>query len=328
VTPSPRRFDRRPLVTVLCPVFNESACVPLFYERWRQLAESVADRADLELVFCNNCSTDDTAQRVLALRERDPRVQLLTYTRNVGYQASLQGGLRQAGGDASAMVDVDCEDPPEMIAQFIDHWVAGYDLVYGERHKRREPAWITACRKIFYRLNRLVADNEIIVDMAEFCLIDASVRDAILVGRNTFPFLRAEIAALGLVRKAIPYDRQPRIAGETHYNLWGMTGFAIAGILSATTLPLRMALYLLVPLLALNSVWFTASIGAPEELAARSFKQVVVVDLSYLAVFIALLALYLARTYRNVIGRPLAVVDALRSATNSSRSAQPETPHG
>lgn len=311
-----RVFERRPLVTVLCPVFNEEQCVELFYARFTALSAQLAPRVDLELIFCNNCSVDETANKVLKLREADPRVQLLTYTRNIGYQASLQGGLRQASGDAIAMVDVDCEDPPEMIAQFVDGWLAGNDLVYGERMKRREPGWITLCRKIFYRLNRLVADNEIIVDMAEFCLIDHSVRDAILMGRNTFPFIRAEIAALGLKRQGIAYDRHPRVAGTTHYNLLGMTRFAVAGILAGTTLPLRLALYFLVPVLIANLTWIVV-----EPHRHVWFQRVALLDLSYVAVFVALGALYLARIYRNVIGRPQSVVDWHRSATNVDRQA-------
>lgn len=312
----PRTAGRRPLLTVLCPVFNEAQCIELFYARWTALAQGLADRCDVELIFCNNCSTDGTAAKILALRQQDSRVQLLSYTRNIGYQASLQGGLRQASGDAIAMVDVDCEDPPEMIAAFVDGWLAGNDLVYGERKKRREPGWITQCRKIFYRLNRLVADNEIIVDMAEFCLIDHSVRDAILMGRNTFPFIRAEIAALGLQRLGIPYDRQARVAGTTHYNLWGMTRFAVAGILAGTTLPLRLALYLLVPVLLGNLAWFLLAPAAP-----AWFARMVLVNLSYVSVFVAVGALYLARIYRNVIGRPQSVVDWHRSSTNVARDA-------
>ena len=315
MTQKPRVFDRRPLLTVLCPVFNEVQCVDLFYQRWKTLTETLKDRVDMELIFCNNCSTDGTAEKILALRAADQRVQLLTYTRNIGYQASLQGGLRQASGDAITMIDVDCEDPPEMITTFVDHWLLGADLAYGERLKRQEPGWITLCRKIFYRLNRLVADNEIIVDMAEFCLIDRSVRDAILVGRNTFPFIRADIAALGLKRVGIAYDRQLRVAGTTHYNLLGMTRFALAGIVAGTTLPLRMALYLLIPVLMANAAHVIAQ---PTDRAW--FEGIVIVDLSYVSSFVAVAALYVARTYRNVIGRPLSVVDWHRSATNLDRT--------
>ncbi len=309
-----RTFDRRPLLTVLCPVFNEQRCVPLFYERWKILSQSLANRVDVELIFCNNSSTDGTVDQILGLRATDARVQLLTYTRNIGYQASLQGGLRQASGDAIVMVDVDCEDPPEMIAAFVDHWLEGYDLVYGERMKRREPGWITLCRKIFYRLNRLVADSEIIVDMAEFCLIDHSVRDAILQGRNTFPFIRADIAALGLRRLGIPYDRHPRVAGISHYNLWGLTRFAVAGIMAGTTLPLRLALYGLPPVLLSNLAWLVIAPSSP-----AWFRRVILLDLSYVCVFVAVAALYLARIYRNIIGRPQSVVDWHRSATNVKR---------
>ena len=309
--PAPPR--RRPLLSIVTPVFNEAATVPIFYERLVRALEPLRSRLDLEIIFTNNRSTDATEDTVLALRARDPRVQLLTMSRNFGYQGSMVAGLRQARGDAIILIDVDCEDPPEMLPRFIEAWEQGYDVVYGIRERRAEPWWLTAMRRIFYRVNKMIADSDILVDVAEFCLLTASVRDAVTAGLSTFPFIRAEVAHYGFRRIGFHYDRQPRVAGRTHYNFYGMTRFAIAGILTSTTVPLRLALYLLPSLFLINValLWLEAS-GR----WGMAFETLVSVDFMYLATVLAFVSLYTSRNYRNVVGRPVAVVDWRRSAVN------------
>jgi polyisoprenyl-phosphate glycosyltransferase len=311
---------RRKRISILCPVFNEEPTIPLFYERLKAALAPIADRYDFEILFSDNRSTDHTVERVLELRAKDPRVQLLSLSRNFGYQHSIVAALRQASGDAMCVIDADCEDPPEMIVMLIQHWEDGYDVVYGVRDRRAEPFILTWLRKLFYRVNKRIADSDILLDMAEFCLIGADVRDAVVANQSTFPFVRAEIAHLGYRRMGIRYNRQRRIAGRSHYSLYGMWRFAVAGILSSTTVPLRIPLYLLPPLVILNALGFWL------EVSGRwpwGFELSVLADLLYLAFGFAFLSLYTARNYRNVVGRPVAVVDWRRSALNTPRERSP-----
>lgn len=305
----------RRLVTVVCPVFNEEASIPVFYERLQKVLAGLRSRYDVELLFTNNRSTDRTLEILRELRARDPELQILTFSRNFGYQASVMAGIRHAAGDAIVVIDVDCEDPPEMIATFLEEWEAGHDVVYGRRDKRQESRVLQLLRKGFYRLNRLVADSEIILDMAEFFLITPPVRDAILANASTFPFVRSEVAFVGFSAKGISYERQRRAAGRSHYNLASAARFAIGGILSSTTLPLRLAAYLF-PLLALaNVVLLAAAVGGGR---TGAFQALVAVNLLYLAFFVGALAIYQARIYKNVVQRPLYIVDWRHSALNRS----------
>lgn len=300
----------RKLVSVVTPVYNEAATVAVFHERLSRALAPLADRYRFEFIFSDNASSDDTAARVSVLRDRDPRVQLLALSRNYGYQASMVAGMRQASGDAVIFIDVDCEDPPEMLPRFLAAWEQGHDLVYGIRERRHEPPHVTLARRLFYRLNKMIADSDILVDVAEFCLMTAEVRDAVASGLSTFPFIRAEVAHYGFHRVGIHYDRQPRVGGKSHYNLYGMLRFAIAGILTSTTVPLRLALYGL-PTLALANVlllWLEAT-GRWR----MAFEVLVSLDLMYIATALAFVALYTGRNYRNVVGRPIAVVDFRRS---------------
>jgi dolichol-phosphate mannosyltransferase len=298
-------------VSIVTPVYNEAMALPIFYERLAKVLATLEDRYRFEILFSDNRSTDATADKVRELRARDPRVQLLALSRNYGYQASMVAGMRQASGDAIIFIDADCEDPPEMIPLFLDGWEGGNDIVYGIRDRRQEPLHVTLARKLFYRVNRMIADSDILVDVAEFCLMTAEVRDAVSSGLSTFPFIRAEVAHYGFQRMGIHYDRQPRVSGKSHYSYYGMARFAIAGILTSTTVPLRLSLYGL-PLLFLSNallLWLEAS-GRWR----MAFKALVALDLLYIATALAFVALYTGRNYRNVVGRPIAVVDFRRSA--------------
>jgi dolichol-phosphate mannosyltransferase len=299
-----------PLITILCPVYNEDRVVPLFFARIQPVIEKLAEHYAVHLLFLNNASNDRTSQQIEKIRDVWPATYLITMSRNVGIHASQECGLRNAVGDLFVFIDVDCEDPPEMILEFVEKYEQGYDIVYGERVDRAEPKVIKRARKIFYRLLRAVADEDILLDMAEFSLFTKEVRDAILEENTSFPFLRAAIARVGFRRAAIPFKRQKRIAGSTHYNLIQMSMFAVGGILSASTLFLRLPIYLL-------PFWIVSLVGLgmgyisthSPWLALAAF----VLSAAYIGGTAAFTALYLARTYRNGLQRPNAFIDHSRS---------------
>ena len=213
----------------------------------------------------------------------------------------MECGLNNVLGDIFAFIDVDCEDPPEMILEFIKYYEQGYDIVYGERLDREENRAIKSLRKLFYHIVQSAADEDIILYMAEFSLFTSEVRDAIVQDKNSFPFIRSSIARVGFRRIGIPYKRHRRIAGETNYNLLGMAIFAIAGILSASTLALRLPIYLLPLWLMLTVLLGIEQIetGNPWFLLAN-----LILAATYLGGAIAFTALYVARTYKNSLGRP------------------------
>jgi glycosyltransferase involved in cell wall biosynthesis len=298
MTETPRRT-----LTVICPVHNEELNILPFHRRVSDTLATFADRLDWEILFINNRSTDATLATIQALRATDPKVEVITQARNFGYQASILCGLTHATGDATVIIDADCEDPPEMMAQFIAHWDEGYDVVYGIRADRPEAAPVKAARKIFYRLTHMIADWEFIIDMAEFSLFTRRVRDQILRVSSTFPFIRSELAYVGFRRIGIPYVRQPRMHGETHYNFLRMTQFAVAGILSASTFPLRLIVYLGLPMAALNLlVVLLADVQT-------TLLRLVVVDAAALLLSAAALSIYVSRIYKDSSGRPVFIVD-------------------
>src|ERR1700722_16733334 len=299
-----------PLITILCPVHNEDAVIPLFFRRIHSVMQRLSEHYSVDLVFLNNASQDHTPQEIAKIKDVWPSTYIITMSKNVGYHASLECGLRNVAGDLFVFIDVDCEDPPEMILDFVEKYEQGFDIVYGERVDRAESKLMKDARKIFYRLLRAVADDEIMLDMAEFSLFTKEVRDAILDENTSFPFLRASIARVGFRRAAIPFKRQKRIAGNTHYNLIKMTVFAAAGILSASTLFLRLPMYLLpfwlLSLLALG-------IGYASTHSLWMLVTAFLLFALYVGATMAFTALYVARTYKNGLHRPNAFIDRSRS---------------
>ena len=303
----------RKLVSIISAVYNEQQTIPIFYDRLQRTLAPHRDRFDFEIIFTNNASRDSTPQIVAALREKDPSVQLVTLSRNFGYQASVQAGLTYAAGDASIVIDADCEDPPEMIPEFLSRWEEGYDVVYGIRQDRPEPWLIKQFRAIFYHVLSASADMEILLFMAEFALITAEVRRAILMNETSFPFLRAEIGYVGFVRLGIPYSRQKRVAGQTHYNLFGMTVFAVAGILTASTFLLRAAAYAFPAFVLFNAVaWFWDLLRG----GAAGFQLAVTLDLLSIMGLLTVFGLYIARIYKNGMRRPNFIINKKASLLN------------
>lgn len=303
----------RKLVSIVSPVYNEEHSIPILYERVQKAIANYRDRFDFEILFTNNASTDATAEIVARIREEDPSVQLLTLSRNFGYQASLQAGLTYAAGDAIVIIDVDCEDPPEMIPEFLHRWEEGYDVVYGIRKDRPEPWLIKQLRALFYHVLSASADMDIILFMSEFSLLTAEVQRAILSNQTSFPFLRSEIGYAGFARFGIPYRRQKRVAGETHYNLLSMTIFAVAGILTASTFLLRVPLYVF-PLLAFGNAGLI--IRDVVYGGTAGLRLAVVFDLIYIIGLLNVFGLYLARIYKNGMRRPNFIVNRKASLLN------------
>ena len=157
-------------ISVICPVFNEGNTISLYYERFQKALSCLKDHYQIELIFINNCSEDNTLSIARNLHSQNSSVQIISLTRNFGYQASVLCGLNFATGDAIVVNDVDGEDPPELIPKFVELWGKGYDIIYGKREKRPEFFGLTLCRKLFYRFTRVIADNDFILDMAEFSL--------------------------------------------------------------------------------------------------------------------------------------------------------------
>ena len=226
------------LLSVVAPVYDEDALVEAFHARVCAALEGIP----FELVLVDDGSSDRTPELLRAIAARDPRVRVITLSRNFGHQTALTAGLDHARGDAVAMLDADLQDPPELIPQMLEHWRRGTDVVYAVRRRRDgETRFKLATARWFYRLFSALADVELEPDSGDFRLLDRAPLDALLSMRERNRFLRGMTVWVGYTQTAVPYERDARYAGKTKYTLRKMLGFSLDAISSFSHRPLQLA---------------------------------------------------------------------------------------
>jgi len=190
-------------------------------------------------------STDDTISVMQANRGEDARVIILDLSRNFGKEIALTAGIDHAQGDAVVLIDADLQDPPELIPDFITHWKEGYDVVYATRIAREGETVIKkATARAFYRLMQKVGRVRIPENTGDYRLLSRRSVDSLRQLREHHRFMKGLFAWIGYPQKSVPYQRDARYAGKTKWNYWKLWNFAIEGITSFTTTPLKLATYL------------------------------------------------------------------------------------
>ncbi|HEV2383056.1 MAG TPA: glycosyltransferase family 2 protein [Terriglobia bacterium] len=232
------------LLSVVVPCANEEA---VLRQTHRRLTEALSRIADLsfEILYVDDGSTDATPYLLRGLQRADDRVRVVRLSRNFGHQVAITAGMEHASGDAVVVIDADLQDPPEVIAEFVDHWRRGCEAAYGVRTEREgETAFKLWTAKAFYRLIGRLSETEIPLDTGDFRLLDRKAVDALLAMPERDRFIRGMVSWLGFSQVAVPYSRAPRLAGKTKFSLFKMVRFATDGIVSFSTAPLKLATYL------------------------------------------------------------------------------------
>lgn len=229
------------LISIVVPVYNETDGIEEFYRRTTAAAESMLEM-DHELVFVDDGSRDGSFRKLQALAQKDDRVVVLKFARNFGHQIAITAGLDVARGDCVVVIDSDLQDPPEVIPRMVERWRAGYDVVYGVRSRREgESALKLLTATMFYRLLRRATNIEIPVDVGDFRLMSRRALEQLKGMRESDRFVRGLVSWLGFQQTGVEYERAARFAGETKYPYRKMLKFAIDGITSFSTLPLKLA---------------------------------------------------------------------------------------
>lgn len=314
-TPPEKPTGERPLVSIVCPVFNEQGNIFPLYDALCAVFDKVADRYRWELVFTDNHSTDDTFTELSQLAARDPRVRVFRFSRNFGFQRSIYTGYMQAKGAVAVQIDCDLQDPPEMILEFLREWQEGNAIVYGVRRTRKEGVLINVTRKVFYRLIDFLSEDRLPLDAGDFRLVDRRVLDVLARIHDESPYLRGTLAGVGFQQKGIPYDRAARTRGESKFSLTDLFRLALDGILAQSTVPLRLATYtgLAVALLTfLGTVAFIIGRVFLEQEWPAGFAMttvLILLSLSINALFLGIVGEYVGRIYRQVRHRPITIVE-------------------
>jgi glycosyltransferase involved in cell wall biosynthesis len=231
------------LLSVVVPAYNEQEVLSEFH---RRLDEVLAELPmSVEIVYINDGSEDQTLSLLHELHQKDERVAIVDLSRNYGKEIALSAGLRQASGDAVVVIDADLQDPPELIPKLIEHWNQGYDVVYAQRTRREGETWLKkATAGAFYRLMQRVGHVKLPRDTGDFRLLSRRAVNALNSMDEQHRFMKGLFTWIGFRQVAVPYDRDPRYAGETKWNYWKLWNFAIEGLTSFTIAPLKFATYL------------------------------------------------------------------------------------
>lgn len=221
------------------PVFNEESNVDLLYQRLRS---ALSGLNGVEYIFVDDGSQDQTLAKVKALREKDPDVKFLSFSRNFGHQIAVTAGLDVASGDAVVIIDADLQDPPEVIPELFRKFEEGFDVVYAVRSQRRgEGIFKKATAAVFYRLLRYLTGFSMPVDVGDFRLMSRRAVKVFNGLRERHRYVRGMVSWLGFKQTGVSYVRDPRHSGVTKYGYGKMLKLAIDGITSFSNIPLQFA---------------------------------------------------------------------------------------
>ena len=309
---SPPRASRPPTFSVVAPVFNELETLPEFVRRTAAVLTELGE--PWEIVLVDDGSTDGSTQLIEDLARRDRRLRPVIFSRNFGHQIAATAGLDHARGQAAIIIDVDLQDPPEVLAELVARWREGYQVVYAVRVERAGESWFkTATASLFYRIIYRITDVRIPLDTGDFRLLDRRAIDALRGMRERHRFLRGMSAWVGFTQVGVPYKRQARFAGETKYPLRKMVRLALNAVTSFSHFPLQIATFLGFLCAGLSAAAIVTvvilRVSGNQAFFGQATTLIAVLFLGGIQLIsLGLLGEYLGRVYDEVKGRPLYVL--------------------
>jgi dolichol-phosphate mannosyltransferase len=304
----------KPLISIAIPVLNEAGNIRTLYERLNNLSITMKDKCDLEFVFSDNHSDDETWLYLSELAKKDPRVKAIRFSKNYGFQRSILANYLHARGDAVMQIDADLQDPPEMLETFFEYWQKGYHVVYGIRKKRPEGYLINNFRRLGYWAIDIISEHPIPRDVGDFRLIDRKVITALTNVRTASPYLRGMIAGLGFNQTGVPYSRDQRLVGESKFNLSRLIRLGLTAVFNHSTVPLRAATFLGLTILAMSffgALYFVLLKFYYPELprGLASIHVLVLFGIGLNAFLLGMIGEYLLRIYLILRAEPIAIIE-------------------
>ena len=314
--------NKRPVYSIVAPVYNEIGCVEAFYKEVARVMRSL--NVNWELLLVDDGSTDGSTDAIRALAEKDSHVQPVIFARNFGHQIAVTAGLDYAQGDAVIIIDADLQDPPEVMLDLIAKWKEGFEVVYAVRRKREGESWfklLTA--SMFYRLIYRITDVKIPLDTGDFRLLDRKVVNVMGQMRERHRFLRGMAAWVGYRQVGVEYDRKERFAGKTKYPFSKMLKLALNAITSFSYFPLQVATVLGFTCAGISIVAIPVVIALRlsynEALLGQATTLITVLFLGGVQLItLGILGEYVGRLYDEAKGRPLYIISQAPDGKNST----------
>lgn len=301
------------LLSVVVPVYNEKEGLQEFYDRTKRVLLDV-NGLDHEIIFVDDGSCDGSAQVITQFVGQDARVRLLKLSRNFGHQIAITAGIDAACGNAVVVIDADLQDPPEVILRFIEKWKEGYDVVYGVRETRDGETLLKVwTASIFYRILKALVNLDIPVDVGDFRLMSRRVVEHLKAMQERDRFVRGLVSWIGFRQIGLTYRRDKRYAGETKYPYRKMIRFALDGITSFSSIPLKMAT-IMGYLTSLIAFAYACSVIVQKFMGYTvQGWATIMVGLLFLGgvqlICLGILGEYIGRIFNETKGRPLYIID-------------------
>lgn len=302
-------------ISIIVPAYNEEASLPYLYERLTKVVEPLEDKYEFEFLFVNDGSKDKTVEIIKKYRKKDKRISYIDFARNFGKEIAMKAGIDYVSADAVIFIDADLQDPPELIPELIKYWEEGYDDVYARRKSRKRETWLKKfTSKMYYRVLQSLTSVEIQIDTGDFRLLDKRCVNVLKSMNETDRNSKSMFSWIGYKKKAVYYDRDPRVAGKTKFNYKKLMNLALDGITSFTTTPLRLSTNLAIPTFLMLFVYFIYVIikAIVTHTAIQAFQAIILLILFFSGVQILLFGIvgeYLGRIFNESKNRPLYLVN-------------------
>jgi len=307
------KSNMNPIISIVVPCYNEEAVIDIFLEHIEPILDSL-DK-NYEIIFVNDGSTDNTFNVMLNAKNKHKNIRILNLSRNFGKEAALTAGLENAKGEAVIPIDVDLQDPPELILQFVKKWEEGYDVVLGKRADRSSDS---LTKKIsadfFYKIHNKISDISMPDNVGDYRLMSKRVVETLKKLPENQRFMKGLFAWVGYKTAIIEYKREIRVAGDSSFSGWKLWNFALDGITSFSTAPLRIWLYVGV-LISLLAFLFGCSIIIKTlvygiDLPGYASITTIVLFLGGIQLMgIGILGEYIGRIYKEAKRRPSYIIE-------------------
>ena len=299
-------------VSLIIPVYNEEETITYFLEKIDIIINNID--YSFEIIFIDDGSKDRTLETLLKARQKDSRIKILELSRNFGKELAMAAGFHAASGDAVVPMDVDLQDPPELLSDFLRKWEEGYDVVLGVRRQRKsDTKFKRVTARLFYKIFNILCGKRLVPNVGDYRLMSRAALDALNSLPERVRFTKGLYAWVGFKQARVEYDRMSRVAGSSKWNAWKLWNFALDGITSFSTLPLRIWSYLgmiialfgfgYAVLLIMRKLLFGADVPG--------YTSIMVVMLllgGLILISLGIIGEYLGRIFVEVKGRPLFVV--------------------
>ncbi len=301
-------------ISIIVPCYNEEEMIPIFYKEVNKLTKTL-NNLDFEVIFIDDGSKDKTLESVKKIAKEDKRIRYISFSRNFGKEAGMYAGLEKSTGDYVAIMDVDLQDPPEMIVEMYDTLKKeDYDSValYSPEHKGYSFIRKTFTN-MFYKLIEKISSTEQIPGARDFRLMKRKMVDAILSLKEYNRYSKGIFSFVGFKTKWIKYEAPERTAGTTKWNFWKLFKYALEGILAFSTTPLVISAFLgvifcliafifLIVIIVKTIVWGDPVGGWP------SLACIIIFTSGTQLLFLGIIGMYLSKTYLEVKERPIYIV--------------------